>query len=84
LSLVGLDIDDEDEGVVLLDLLHGTLSVEWVNDNLVLIETWLMWDGATRVLWSTGQLKSLWLMEGSRQADLANLKGVGLRNKGSV
>ena len=78
MSLVGLDVDNEDKGVVLLNLLHGALGVEWVDNDLVLIETWLVCDGATWVLWCAGQLKSLWLMEGGRQADLANLEGVGL------
>jgi hypothetical protein len=34
LALVGLDVDDEDKGVVLLDHLHGALGVERVNDDL--------------------------------------------------
>merc|ERR1711964_581612 len=42
LTLVGTDIDDEDESVVLLNLLHGALGVERVDDDLVLIEAWLM------------------------------------------
>ena len=78
LSLVGLDIYNEDEGVVLLNLLHGTLGIERVDNDLVLIKTWLVWNRATWVLWSAGELKSLWLMEGGRQANLANLVGVGL------
>ena len=37
LGLVGLGVDNEDKGVVLLNLLHGTLSVQRVNDDLVLV-----------------------------------------------
>ena len=32
LWLVGLDIDDEDEGVVIFDFLHGRFSGQWVLD----------------------------------------------------
>ena len=78
LALVGLDVDDEDEGVVLLNLLHGALSVERVDDDLVLIKLWLGSESLAWVLWSTGELKGLWLMEGRRETDLADLVGVNL------
>jgi hypothetical protein len=78
LSLVGLDVNNEDEGVVLLDLLHGALGVERVDDDLVLIETWLVWDALAWELWSTGELEGLWLVEGRRETDLADLLGVDL------
>ena len=78
LSLVGLDVDDKDKGVVLLNLLHGTLSVERVDDDLVLIETGSMWDGLSWVLWCTGELEGLGAVEGSRETDLADLVGVYL------
>lgn len=64
MPLVGFDVHNEDESVVLLDLLHGRLGVERVNDDLVLIETWLMWDRLAWVFWRAGELKSLWLVEG--------------------
>lgn len=38
LGLVGAEVDDEDDGVVLLDLLHGSLSREGVLDDGVLEE----------------------------------------------
>ena len=78
LALVGLEVDNEDKGVVLLNLLHGTLGVEWVNDHLVLIKTWRMWDRLAWVLWGAGQHEGLWAVEGRRVADLASLVGVGL------
>lgn len=80
MSLVCLDIDNEDEGVVLLDLLHGALGVQWVDDNLVLIEAGLGDDGGTWVLWCTGELKGLRSVEGGRETDLADLVGVDLVN----
>lgn len=56
LSLVGLDIDDEDKGVVLLDLLHCALGVERVYDDLVGIETGLMRDRLSWVFWGAAEL----------------------------
>lgn len=80
LSLVGLDVDDEDEGVVLLDLLHGALSVERVDDDLVLIETGLVVDGLARVLGVASQRQGLGLAEGGRSPDLDLLVGVNLEH----
>lgn len=78
LGLVGLDIDDEDEGVLLLDLLQGTLGVERVDDDLVLIETRSVRDRLAGVLGSPRQLKGLRLVEGGRVADLGGLVRVHL------
>jgi len=82
LSLVGLDINDEDEGVVLLHLLHGALSVERVDDNLVLIETRLVGDRSTRVLGSTAGDQGLGAVEGGAVASLNLLVGVGALKSG--
>jgi hypothetical protein len=78
LSLVGLDVDDEDQGVVLLNLLHGTLSVERVDDNLVLIEARLMRNGLSWVFGRPGELEGLGTVESCRKTDLADLVRVGL------
>jgi len=78
LSLVGLDINDEYEGVVLLNLLNGALGVERVDDDLVLIEASLVLDGDSWVLWLSGELQSLRSVEGCRETDLADLLGVNL------
>jgi hypothetical protein len=78
LSLVGLDVHDEYQGVVLLNLLHGTLSVERVDDDLVLIETRLRRNRLSEVLGLSGQLQSLGSVEGGRETDLADLLGVNL------
>lgn len=51
LSLVGLNVNNENQCVVLLNLLHRTLSVERVDDNFVGIETWLVRDGLSWVSW---------------------------------
>jgi hypothetical protein len=78
LGLVGSDVDDEDKGVVLLDLLHGALGVERVDDDLVLIEARLMRNALAWVLWCAGELESSWAVEGGRETDLADLVGVDL------
>lgn len=78
LTLVGLDVDNEDEGVVLLDLLHRTLGVERVDDDLVLIETGRMRNALAWVLWRAREDKGLWAVEGRRETDLAGLVGVDL------
>jgi hypothetical protein len=73
LALVGLDVNDEDKGVVLLDLLHGALGVERVEDDLLGIELGLTGNGDTGVLGRPSQLKGLGAVEGGRGADLAGL-----------
>lgn len=78
LGLVGLDVDDEDEGVVLLNLLHGALSVERVDDDLVLIEAGLVLDGLAEVLGVPGKSEGLGAAERGRGSDLGLLVGVDL------
>lgn len=78
LALVGLGVDDEDEGVVLLNLLHGGLGVERVDQDLVLLDTGLGLDTLAGVLGSARELESLGLVEGGRQADFADLVRVDL------
>lgn len=78
LGLVGLDVDDEDEGVVLLHLLHGALGVQGVHDDLVLVKARLVGDRLARVLGGARDDESLGEVEGGAQANLAVLVGVGL------
>jgi hypothetical protein len=78
LSLVGQSVNNEHQSVVLLDLLHGALSVERVDDDLVGIETRLRNDRLPGVFWFPGELEGLGLVEGRREADLANLVRVDL------
>ena len=78
LSLICLDIDNEDQGVVLLNLLHGTLSVKRVDDDLVLIEARLMRNGLSWVFGRPGELEGLGTVESCRKTDLADLVRVGL------
>lgn len=78
LSLVGLDVDHEDEGVVLLDLLHGALSVQGVDNDLVLVQAGLVVGRLAGVLGVTGQSEGLGATESGRSAGLGLLVGVNL------
>lgn len=69
LTLVGLEVDNEDQCVVLLNLLHGALGVEWVDDALELVEAVGVWDSLAWVLWLTGELEGLWAVESGRCED---------------
>lgn len=77
LGLVGLDVDNEDKGVVLLNLLHGGLGVEGVHDDLVLVQAHGVGDGLAGVLGSTRQLQGLGAVEGGGVPDLLGLVGGG-------
>jgi hypothetical protein len=78
LSLICLDVDDENQSVVLLNLLHGTFSVERVDDDLVFIEARLMGNRLSWVFGRPGELEGLGSVEGGRETDLANLVRVRL------
>lgn len=78
MGLVGLDIDDEDQCVVLFHLLHGTLGVERVDDNFVFVQARLMGDGLSGVLRRSGENQSLRSMERVAQPNLAVLGRVRL------
>lgn len=82
LSLVGLDVDNEDEGVVLLHLLHGALGVERVDDDLVLVEARQVRDRLAGKLGVAGQRQRLGLVKGGAQADLALLRRVSTLESG--
>lgn len=78
MPLVGLGVDDEDKGVVLLNLLHGALGVERVDDDLVLVEAGLMGNTLAGELGSARELEGLGAVEGRRKTDLADLVRVDL------
>jgi hypothetical protein len=71
LSLVGLDVNEEDEGVIILKLLHGSLSVKRLTDDAVLVHAGSVGDGLAAVLGNTSKLESLGQVEGGGGADLA-------------
>lgn len=84
LSLVGLDVDDKDKGVVLLHLLHGALRVKGMDDDLVGVQAGLVGDRLARVLGGARDHEGLWAMEGGSQADLALLLAVGLEGREGI
>lgn len=73
LALVGLDINEEDQGVVLLNLLHGRLGVEGSLQDLVLVQADNVVHGLALILGLTSKLEGLGAVEGGRGADLARL-----------
>lgn len=77
LTLVGGAGNDEDEGVDLLDLLHGRLSVQGEQDGLVGVHARGMRDGLSWVLGLSGQTQGLGSVERDRGADLADLVALG-------
>lgn len=77
LALVGSAVDDEDEGVDLLDLLHGRLGVEGEQDGLVGVHARSVGNRLPRVLGLAGQLEGLGAVERDRGADLADLVAGG-------
>jgi hypothetical protein len=70
--LVGLNVDNKGQGVVFLNLLHGSLGVQGLTDDTVLIHAGSMGDRLASVLGGTGQDKSLGNVEVGGSADLAN------------
>jgi hypothetical protein len=63
LVLVGLNVNEEGQGVVFLNLLHSSLGVKRLTDNTILIHTRSMGNRLTSVLGGTVQNQSLGDME---------------------
>ena len=80
LALVRLDVDDEDERVVLLDLLHGRLGVERVHDRAVRVHARQRRDRLALVLGRTGEGEGLGAAE--RCIDEGGSGGVGWARRG--
>lgn len=81
LVLVGTDIGNEDEGLVVLNLLHGRLGREGVLDNGKLIKDALGLDSVAGVLGLAGDRKRLGEVEGHRGAEVAStLRGGALND----
>lgn len=78
LPLVGLGVHDEDQSVVLLNLLHGALRVQRVDDDLGRIEAGLVRDRLARVFGGAREREGLRQVEGGVGADLLDLVRVDL------
>lgn len=66
LPLVCLDVHNKDQCVVLLNFLHGRFSVEGVNNDLVLIQSWGVEGGLAQILWRTRKGLGMWPAESGR------------------
>ena len=77
LVLVGLEGDLEDKDVAVLDLLHRGLGGDWLLDDLVGVQSVVVWDALGGVLWRSGKLQGLWKSEGGRGSGLEGLLTVG-------
>jgi hypothetical protein len=76
LVLVGTKIDNEDKGVVVLNLLHGALGGQGVAQDLELVKTSWAWDRSSGILWLASKSQGLWAEEVDVCADLLGDLGV--------
>lgn len=77
LVLVGLLVDNEDEGVGVLDLLHGSLGVKGRDDDIVGVHSGVVSNGLSLVLGLLGELKDLGSSEDGGGSVLEGLGAVG-------
>lgn len=73
LMLVRLEVDLEHQGVGVLDLLHGGLSGNGRDNNLVGIHSGVVGHGLSGVAWGSSQLQGLGQPEGGASSDLVGL-----------
>lgn len=78
LPLIRLHVADEHQRVILLNLLHGALRVQRVDDDLVGVEARLVRDRFAWVFGGAGQLECFGPVEGRAEADFADFFGVNL------
>lgn len=78
MPLVGLDVHNKHQSVVLLNLLHRTLRVQRVDDDLSGIEAGDVGHRLARVLGGAGEAEGLGLVEGGREPHFADLVRVDL------
>lgn len=72
LALVGSAVNNEDEGVHLLDLLHGALGVQGEQEHLVRVSTGRVGSALARVFRAARKTQGLGAVERGRGADLAH------------
>jgi hypothetical protein len=80
--LVGLEVNDEDQGVVVLNLLHGRLGVERVTDSTELVHTGKVGNRLASVLGLAGKTEGVGAVERHGGADLARTGRVGALESG--
>ncbi len=62
--LVGTDINNKHQRVVLFDFTHGAFSGQWEFDDAEFVHTRIFWDGFPRIFGSAGFLQGFWETEG--------------------
>lgn len=77
LPLVALQVDDEDQGVVVLDLLHSALGVQRVLDDSELVHSGQVGDGLSSILGVSSKLEGAGSVERRRGSDLSERPGLG-------
>ena len=76
LGLVGVNVNNKDQGVVVLDLLHGGLGGQGELDDGEGVQSWGRGRGLGRALWRAGQAEGGGALEVDRGADLLLAKVV--------
>lgn len=76
-ALVGTEVNNEDKGVVVLNLLHGRLGGERVLDGAELVHPGKVRDRLAGVLGSTRKTKGVGAVERHRSANLLGRVGLG-------
>jgi hypothetical protein len=78
MRLIGLDVHNKDKSVVFLDLLHGALCIERMDDDLVLVQSRNMRNRLPQVLRRSRNLQGLWAVEAGCVPDLGLLERMRL------
>ena len=71
LPLIGLDIDNEDERIILLNFLHGAFGVQGMHNDFVVVESRLVWNRLAWVSRVSCQPESLGSVEGGGESDFS-------------
>ena len=78
LSLVGLNVNDENKCVAVFDELHGRLGGKWVLDDGVCVDLILLRCALSLILWLSCWFQGLWLVEVNLGVDACSLLGNSL------
>lgn len=71
MSLVCLDVHYKHQRIVLLNLLHRTLRIQWVDNDFMMIEARFMRNRLSRISRTSRQLDGLWAMKCRRETNFS-------------
>jgi hypothetical protein len=80
--LVGLEVNLKDQGVAVLDLLHGGLRGDGGNDDLVGVHSVVVGHGLSGIFGGSGQLQGVGQSEGGVGSDLGGLLSIATLQSG--